>query len=203
MTTTRDGSDVAGERQQTTTGAHRVCPVSNAGWLSTPLRRVVHNPARILRGLVAPAQTAIDLGCGPGYFTLPLAGMVGPGGRVHAVDLQPAMLDILSTRAARAGLADRIVLHPCEASSLGLGDLEAAHFALAFAMVHEVPDAALFFREVHGALRAHGQMLLAEPAGHVSASAFAKTVDIAVAAGLRVAARRRIPFSRAALLERY
>ena len=92
---------------------HRVCPASHAGWLSTPLRRLVQNPERILRGLVSEGDTVIDLGCGPGFFTLPLARMAGETGSVIAVDLQPEMLEQLRQRAERAGLAARIRLHAC------------------------------------------------------------------------------------------
>ena len=93
--------------------ARSVCPAEHAGWLSTPLRRLGQDPRRILHGLVTEGDTAVDLGCGPGFFTLPMASMVGHGGTVIAVDLQQEMLDRLRLRAERAGLAARIRLHRC------------------------------------------------------------------------------------------
>ena len=144
-----------------------VCPASQAGWLSTPLRRLFNDPARILAGLAEPGQTVADLGCGPGFFTLPLARMVGEQGRVIAVDLQQAMLDRLERRAERAGLAGRIELRPCTAGALGLtGQVDAA---LAFYMLHEVPDQDRFLNEVAALLKPGGRFLLVEPRGHVSA----------------------------------
>ena len=71
----------------------RVCPSWLAFVLNNPLRKLLQNPEKILKGLVQEGQTAVDLGCGPGFFTLPLARMVGESGRVIAVDLQSKMLD--------------------------------------------------------------------------------------------------------------
>ncbi len=132
--------------------ARDVCPAGHAGWLSSPVRRVVTDPKRIPRGLVEPGDTAVDLGCGPGFFTHPLVGMVGDGGSVIAVDLQPAMLEKVRVRAQRKGLAARIRLHQCAADALAL-DGTRADFALAFWMVHEVPDAERFLEEVHDVLK--------------------------------------------------
>jgi ubiquinone/menaquinone biosynthesis C-methylase UbiE len=178
-----------------------VCPAEGAGWLSTPLRRLIANPGRILGGLVDRGETAADLGCGPGFFTLPLAEMVGDGGSVIAVDLQQAMLDKLAARAERKGLAARIRPHRCDAGTLGLNG-KRADFALAFWMVHEVPDQWRFFRECHELLRSGARLLLVEPKGHVVKAAFAHTLEAAEAAGFRPVDRPRIAFSFSALLER-
>jgi SAM-dependent methyltransferase len=77
------------------------CPYWLAWALDNPLRRWLHNPQKILEGLVQPGQTVLDLGCGPGYFSLALARMVGANGRVVAVDLQPEMLEFVRRRAER------------------------------------------------------------------------------------------------------
>jgi ubiquinone/menaquinone biosynthesis C-methylase UbiE len=178
-----------------------VCPAAHSGWLSTPLRRLVTDPKRILRGLVEPGDTAVDIGCGPGFFTLPLAEMVGERGSVIAVDLQAAMIDKVRSRAERKGLAARIRLHQCVTDSLAL-DGERADFALAFWMVHEVPDAARFMGEARGVLSDGARLLLVEPRGHVDAEAFAHTVGLAAVAGLRPVSRPHVAFSRAVLLQR-
>jgi ubiquinone/menaquinone biosynthesis C-methylase UbiE len=183
-----------------TPGGGSLCSAEHAGWLATPLRRLLHDPRRILAGLTAPGETAIDLGCGPGFFTLPLAEMVGPGGRVVAVDLQPAMLERLRLRAGKAGLAERITLHHCSVD--GLGELPPADAALAFYMVHEVPDVARFLGEVAGALKPGGRLLLVEPRGHVSAAAFAATAALAAAAGLRPVATPSVRLSRTTVFAR-
>jgi ubiquinone/menaquinone biosynthesis C-methylase UbiE len=149
---------------------------------------------------VAEGDTAIDLGCGPGYFTLPLARLVGRSGSVIAIDLQPKMLALLDERARRAGLAARIRTYACSATTLGV--VATADFALAVCMVHEVPDAASFLREVHGLLRPGGRLLLVEPRIHVTADGFERTITLTQKAGFRLLSRPRRAFSRAALFER-
>ncbi|MDE0027003.1 MAG: class I SAM-dependent methyltransferase, partial [Spirochaetaceae bacterium] len=62
-------------------------------------------PGELLAG-AAPGATVVDYGCGPGYFTLAAARMVGPEGKVYAVDLEPRMVELVRRRAAEAGLAN-------------------------------------------------------------------------------------------------
>jgi SAM-dependent methyltransferase len=165
--------------------AHVVCPWWLGYALASPLRRLWHQPLDILRPLVAGGMTVLEPGCGMGFFTLDLARLVGPAGRVVAVDIQPRMLAGLGRRARRAGLAGRIDARLARPEGLGLEDLDGrVDFALAFAMVHEVPDAARFYAELHRALGQGGTVLLAEPKGHVTERAFAKTLALARSAGL-------------------
>jgi ubiquinone/menaquinone biosynthesis C-methylase UbiE len=177
-----------------------VCSADQAGWLSTPGRKLVNNPRRILKGLVHEGDIAVDLGCGPGFFSLPLAEMVGDTGRVIAVDLQEAMLAKLRLRAESAGLAARIQLHHSGPDAIGVADR--ADFALAFYMVHEVPQKDSFLREVLGMVKEGGRFLLVEPKGHVTKAQFAATVELAKQAGFVPVAEPRIAFSRATLFSR-
>jgi ubiquinone/menaquinone biosynthesis C-methylase UbiE len=178
-----------------------VCPAQHAGWLVVPGRRLLTDPRRILRGLVKPGDTVLDLGCGPGFFTIAMAEMVGGGGHVVAVDVQADMLAKMSARAADKGLAPLITPHLSSPDSLGLGG-ERADFALAFWMVHEVPDPSRFLAEVHAALRPAARLLIVEPRGHVGATAFAHTTELAHAAGFASSAGPRVFYSRSALLAR-
>jgi len=70
-------------------GPERICPVGQAWSLDNRLRRWLQDPRRILAPHVREGMTALDLGCGPGFFTLDLAWLVGPAGRVIASDLEP------------------------------------------------------------------------------------------------------------------
>ena len=60
-------------------------------------------PGELLTG-VAPGDTVVDYGCGPGWFTLAAARLVGPEGKVYAVDLEPRMVELVRRRAAEADL---------------------------------------------------------------------------------------------------
>jgi ubiquinone/menaquinone biosynthesis C-methylase UbiE len=160
---------------------------------------LIHNPDRILAGLAQPGDTVLDLGCGMGYFSISLARMVGPRGRVICVDLQQQMLAAVRRRAERAGVADRIQLHQPRGADLGL--TETAAFALAFWMLHEVPDQTEFLTQVRANLIPGGRLLIVEPRLHVSGAAFERSKQAASQAGLRPARWPSIAVSRAVLLE--
>ncbi len=180
---------------------HRVCPWWIGWLLASPLRKAMQDPARILAPWVREGMTVLEPGPGMGFFTLELARRVGPQGRVVAVELQPGMLAGLRRRVARAGLTQRVDARLAKPTSLGIDDLAGeVDLVLAFAMVHELPDAEAFFREVRRALAPGGRLLLAEPAGHVTAADFEATLASAARAGLRAEEGPAIARSRTALL---
>jgi precorrin-6B methylase 2 len=70
-----------------------------AGWLERPEREKEEQPARLLQALgLKPGAVVADIGAGSGYLTFRLAGLVGPKGKVLAVDVQPEMLDLIRKR---------------------------------------------------------------------------------------------------------
>jgi SAM-dependent methyltransferase len=148
-------------------------------------------------------MTVLEPGPGMGFFTLALARLVGPSGRVVAVDVQPKMIERLKRRAAKAGLLDRVDARVAPAESMGITHLQgSADFTLAFAVVHEFPDADRFFAEVAAASKPGATILLAEPSGHVKAAAFDSELQAAATAGLRLVDRPSIRHSHAALLKK-
>ncbi len=75
--------------------------------LEEPERLAWQKPDEVVAALgLRPGDVACDFGAGPGYFTLRIARAVGPSGRVHAIDVEPRMLQILLRRIADAGLAN-------------------------------------------------------------------------------------------------
>lgn len=174
-----------------------ICPASHAGFLSSSLRRLIQNPDKILANMVSKNETAADLGCGPGFFTLAMARLVGERGKIIAVDLQQEMLDLMLSRAKKANLASRIQPHLCKSDRMEIE--EPVDFALAFYMLHEVPDQSVFLREIHGFLKPKGRLLLVEPKFHVSSEAFHKTTNIAEKTGFTPISQPRIFLSRAVL----
>jgi ubiquinone/menaquinone biosynthesis C-methylase UbiE len=164
------------------------------------VRKLFQNPEKIVGPYIRPGMTAMDIGCGPGYFTLAMARMVGTGGTVIAIDMQQEMLDLVKKKSDRLGLSERIRFHRCAPDSLGIA--EKAGFILSFYMVHEVPDRDALFREVGGLLEAGGKYLIVEPGMHVSAEAFEDTIRHAESAGFVVEERPHVLLSRAALLRR-
>ena len=175
-----------------------VCPITLAGTLDNRIRRWLQSPRRLLEPYVRERMAALDFGCGPGFFTLELARLVGSSGSVIAVDLQPAMLERVRVKAQGTDLAPRITLHQCQPNRIGLSTT--VDFALAFYVLHELPDPAAFLTELRPLLTSHGQLFIVEPPFHVSKAAFEATIQCAHRAGFRLIARPRIRFNKAVLL---
>jgi ubiquinone/menaquinone biosynthesis C-methylase UbiE len=177
-----------------------VCPWWLCHTFDNPLRRLVHDPERLLAPYVQPGMTICDIGCGMGYFTIGLARLVGPEGKVIACDLQQQMLDALMKRACNAGVADRICPHLARPESLGVeGPID---FVLAFWMAHEVPDQDRFFGEVFRMLKTGGRLLLSEPKFHVTRAAFDQTTVLCRAKGFTTEGSSAIALSRAVLMRK-
>ena len=129
-------------------------------------------------------MTAVDVGCAMGFFSLPMAELVGPEGRVICIDLQEKMVQKLYRRAKKKNLLGSIEARVCMCDCLNVDDLEkAADFVLAAAVIHEVPDAASFLAELFQIVKEDGKLLVVEPGGHVSEQAFKATIEAAVKCG--------------------
>ena len=168
--------------------AEHVCPYWVGYFLASRLRKFLQNPGKILAPYVRPNMTVLDVGSAMGFFSLPMAEMVGPGGKVVCVDVQPKMLQALRRRAAGAGLAERIETHVSAEDSISLHGRDATFdFALAFAMLHEVGNQTSLLREIYQLLKGGAPLLLAEPVKHVSPAEFDRTVSLAQQEGFVVA----------------
>jgi SAM-dependent methyltransferase len=181
--------------------SHRVCPWWLGYFLASPVRRWTQgDPAQLLSPYVREGMAILEPGPGMGFFTIPIARMVGASGRVIAVDLQPRMIANLKRRAAKANLLDRIDARVTTADTMGVADLAGkVDFTLAFAVVHELPDANRFFREVAAASKPGAHLLLVEPRGHVSDADFTAELGSATAVQFALTSRPAIRRSHAAV----
>jgi ubiquinone/menaquinone biosynthesis C-methylase UbiE len=181
--------------------AEKVCPVWVGYFLASPIRKLYQNPKKILGPYVREGMKILDIGCAMGFFSLPLAEMVGCNGRVICVDIQEKMIRSLEKRAQKAGLSDRIETRLCKNNSLGLDDFKGEiDFALASAVVHEVSDVSGFFSEIQKTIKPTGKFLVVEPKGRVSKKDFETTVSIAEQNGFEVIDSPQIRRSRIVLL---
>ena len=70
-----------------------------ADWLERPERIKEERTDKLLKALpIQPGMTVVDLGAGSGYFSFPLAKLVGPNGKILAVDIQKEMLALIRER---------------------------------------------------------------------------------------------------------
>jgi SAM-dependent methyltransferase len=183
--------------------SHRVCPWWLGYLLANPIRRLLQDPDKLLASYVCEGMTVLEPGPGMGFFTLPLARRVGVTGRVVAVDVQPKMITALKRRAARAGLLPRVDARVVAPDSMGLTDLPCAvDFTLAFALVHELPSADPFFREIAHASKPGAGLLFVEPSGHVKPPDFETELQAALRAGFELVGRPLVRRSHAALMKK-
>jgi ubiquinone/menaquinone biosynthesis C-methylase UbiE len=151
-------------------------------------------------GHIKEGMTVLDFGCGPGFFSIEMAKMVGESGRVIAADLQEGMLEKLKGKIKGTELEGSIRLHKCEEGKTGVS--EDVDFVLLFYMVHEIPNKNKFFNEIATILKPNGQVLIAEPPFHVSKREFEETIRKAREAGLTEVERPKVFFSKTALLKK-
>lgn len=178
----------------------QVFPVEKAGHLGGRIRKWFQNPEKILTECVKEGMTVLDLGSGPGFFSVEAAKMVGRSGKVIAADLQEGMLEILRKKIKGKGIEDRIVLHKCEKDKIGI--LEKVDCALAFYVVHEVPDPESLLKELRSILKREGIFYMIEPKLHVSRKAFEEAVRKAEKIGFKTLDRPRVFLSRAMVFRR-
>ena len=185
------------EPKQEPHGTH-VCPWWLMYFFDHRVRALFQPTVPVVAPWVTPGLSCLDVGCGMGYFTIPLARLVGPTGHVTAVDIQPQMLEGAARRARREGLADRISFYlPTDTKWVMPGHYD---FILAFWMLHEVSDRQGLLLTLRKVLKPGGRFLLVEPKVHVGERFWEKSLALADAAGFHSREPAAVRFSRAALL---
>lgn len=130
--------------------SHRFDPANRHRLLSEERYRAMPPGELLARLPLRPADTIADIGCGPGFFTLPLAERT-PGGTVYAVDVARQMLDMVTERAAEAGIGNiRTVLAEESALDFPPASLDGAMLGLVY---HEFPDRVAYLRQLAALVR--------------------------------------------------
>jgi ubiquinone/menaquinone biosynthesis C-methylase UbiE len=176
----------------------KVCPVEKAGGLDNSIRRWIQNPEKIVKPYIKSGMVVLDLGCGPGFFTIEIAKILNGQGKVIAADLQEGMLKIVRQKIRKTELEQRIILHKCQSETIGI--TEKVDFILAFYMVHEVTDQDKLFLELKSILNLDGKILIVEPNFHVSKKTFSIMLEKAKKMGFKVIDRPKSFLNRAVVL---
>ena len=175
-----------------------VCPAELSGFLDTVFRRLFQNPEKILKPYIKKDMVVLDIGCGPGFFTIEISKLLKKSGKVIAADLQEEMLLKLKDKINREKL-NNIKLHKTEKSSINLN--EKVDFILVFFMLHEVPNQKTFLEELKGLLNKDGKILISEPKFHVKKEDFEKSTKIMKDSGFKIIEEPKIFFSRSVLVD--
>jgi len=182
---------------------HRVFPWWAGYLLANPLRKLLQNPDKILAPYIKQGMTVLEIGPGMGFFSIPMARMIGANGQIICVDIQDKMLLRLKKRALKSGVQQQIQTRLCTSESLKIEDLSGKiDFALLFAVVHEVPDSGNLWKEVTRTLKKGGSVLFSEPKRPVSEEEFRNSVALAEEEGLKVVDRPEIRKSRSVALQK-
>lgn len=136
------------------------CPAWLIWLLENPFTEGVAGRPLIERLKLAPGMHMLDVGCGPGRLTIPVAQAVGATGRVVGIDIQPAMVRHAQQRADAAGLQN-IEIRLLDVSA---GELETDHFdrALLVTVLGEIPDREGALRAIYRALKPGGFLSITE-----------------------------------------
>jgi SAM-dependent methyltransferase len=149
-----------GDHQHDAHRTHKFNPANVERLLGEERRRLLEPQEVLSAARISLAQTVVDLGCGPGYFSLPAARIVGEGGRVYAVDVQPEMVDLCRARAAEAGLHQLETVQSTEGEVPLAGGIADRVF-VAF-VLHEADDQQAFLCEAARLLKPGGEIAVVE-----------------------------------------
>jgi ubiquinone/menaquinone biosynthesis C-methylase UbiE len=138
---------------------NRRFPAAEAHRLDLPARRIWLPPADVLGAMaVHSGQTVADVGAGTGYFSLPLADVVGSQGKVYAVDAQNEMLLLLRQKLDEATISNVELIH-AEAVNTSLPQSSCDLF-FAANVWHEFEDHAAVLKEAARVLKVGGQIAI-------------------------------------------
>jgi ubiquinone/menaquinone biosynthesis C-methylase UbiE len=135
--------------------------VSGAAWLERAEREDEEAPARALQIIgIQSGSTVADIGAGSGYFTLRMARLVGPTGKVYANDIQQGMLDIIRKRLTEERITNvTLVLGETADPKLPPSSID---MALMVDVYHEVQEPQAMLRRIREALKPDGRLVLLE-----------------------------------------
>jgi ubiquinone/menaquinone biosynthesis C-methylase UbiE len=173
------------------------CPWWLCFTFDNPLRALLQNPARILQPYLKEGSTVLDIGPGMGYFTIPIASMVGNKGKVYALDIQAEMLARLQRKIAKKNCSN-VELKLYDGNSFNIA--EKFDFVLLFWMFHEVKNKDAFTKEIKALLNKTSKILMVEPKFHVTEKGFSESLSVFQKIGIDVVEYPKVGFSRSVVL---
>ena len=127
--------------------------------------RIVHeavyglfvNPfKKLVASELKQGQRVLEVGCGPGYFTIPAAEIVGPKGHVKAFDINPAAVECVRRKIGRQGKKN-IEVMLADAAATGIPE-SSVDVAFLFGVIHAFPNLNEVLKEMHRVLKPDGKL---------------------------------------------
>ena len=124
------------------------------------LRRIASDPKKTASRYVAPGSTVADLGCGAGYFTIPMAELAGKGGKVYAVDFDERAVERVAAKAEEKGVGGVVEARASSAADVGFIPDRSVDFVFAHGLLWCMKDHSGALREMRRILKKDGRMYL-------------------------------------------
>ena len=120
------------------------------------------NPYKLLNSAgLKPGQKVLEIGCGPGFFTIPAAKIVGEKGSVYALDINPVAIKTVRRKIKEKGLKNvKVIL--ADASETGLPE-ESVDVVFLFGVIHALDDVDAVMQETHRVLKVKGVLSIQKP----------------------------------------
>ena len=134
------------------------------------VRRVLSSPKKMVSGYVDEGDVVADLGCGPGFFTFPMAELVGRGGKVYAVDFDSEAVESVARKAKDRNLDGVIETRVSSAAEIDFVPDGSVDFVFAHGLLCCMKDHS-------GALRQIGRVLRKEGIAYLSVTRFSRKKD--------------------------
>ncbi|NWG09560.1 MAG: methyltransferase domain-containing protein [Nitrososphaerales archaeon] len=133
-------------------------------FLDSRLRKTVQPPDGIIKGSgIREGMTVMDLGCGPGTYTIDVARSVGKDGKVYAIDIQKKMIEKLEKKLERKENNDIVNVVPKVAGAYDLPfPDDSLDLVYMISVLEEIPDKDRALREVHRVLKKNGILSISE-----------------------------------------
>jgi ubiquinone/menaquinone biosynthesis C-methylase UbiE len=113
------------------------------------------DPNKLLKAAgLTQGQNVLEVGCGPGFFTVAAAELVGKSGRLYTLDINPAAVERVGQKVSGAGLTN-VKVRVANASSTGLPDAS-VDVVFFFGIVHSLKDLDPILKEMHRILKNNG-----------------------------------------------
>ncbi|HLG99341.1 MAG TPA: class I SAM-dependent methyltransferase [Bryobacteraceae bacterium] len=156
-------SPLAAQGVHPVTGRHiaGVMSAAGSGWLDRPEREAEEEPDKALQAIgIRRGMAVADVGAGSGFMSFKMSKLVGPAGKVYAVDIQPQMLDIIRERAQQEKVTNvQTVLDTPSDPQLPAGALD---LILLVDVYHEFSQPQAMLDHMRDALKPNGRLVLLE-----------------------------------------
>ena len=127
--------------------------------LDNPIRREILPPDKVLEIVnIKEGQCIADIGCGTGYFTIPLAKVVAEKGKIFAIDINTEMLDETKSKVEKEEISNVVIVKSSE-NNFNISD-ESTDIVFTSTVFHEIHSPELFLKESKRVLTNKGSIVI-------------------------------------------